>query len=309
MVAEQIGYEVDGMKTTKLLSLAGIALLTLSQPAWAAPHGGTGGFGGGHFVGGGSSRGHFGGFAAGGIRAGPAFSDGGARFGGRSAGAVTQTPQQFYYYSGARTSGLTQHAFVQHAPDRSTTPHAGSRTTVTHQQNRAPSTAKQDGRIGKSQMTAAAVRRAIANHNVARHDANWHRDWNKHRFHRNNGRVFVFLDGFWWGLSPAYFPWAYYPYYANGDYPYDYYSSPYDYDDYDDQSAYTDSDQYGNNATLSAVQSELAKLGSYQGQIDGVEGDETQAALARYQQDHDLSVTGTLTGATLQSLGLPKTAG
>ncbi len=65
----------------------------------------------------------------------------------------------------------------------------------------------------------------------------------------------------------------------------------------------------GNSATLSAVQSELAKLGYYQGQIDGVEGDETEAALARYQQDHDLSVTGTLTAATLQSLGLPQTAG
>jgi hypothetical protein len=158
-------------------------------------------------------------------------------------------------------------------------------------------------------MTATAIRRAVANHHVARHDANWHRDWNKHQFHHHNGLVFVFLDGFWWGLSPAYFPWDYPPYDAYGDYPYDYYSSPYDNYEYDDQSAYPDSDQYGNDATLSAVQSELAKLGYYQGQIDGVEGDETQAALARYQQDHDLSVTGTLTAATLQSLGLTQKAG
>jgi peptidoglycan hydrolase-like protein with peptidoglycan-binding domain len=54
---------------------------------------------------------------------------------------------------------------------------------------------------------------------------------------------------------------------------------------------------------VSDVQSRLAKLGYYHGGIDGMMGDQTEAALARYQQDHDLSVTGTLTSATLQSLG------
>ncbi len=230
------------MKKIKLITLAGTALVGLSQLMWAGPRGGgghVGGFAGGAHFGGGHVSSY-----AGGFRGAPLSSGGGARFNGGTVGAVTRTPQQFYYYSGNRTSGLTQHAFIQQTPNRSTTQYTGSRTTVTHQQNRAPSAARQDSRIGKSQMTAAAVRRAIANRNVARHDANWHRDWNKHRFHRHNGLVFVFLDDFWWGLSPAYFPWAYYPYYAYGDYPYDYYSSPYDYYDYDDQSAYTDSDQY-----------------------------------------------------------------
>jgi putative peptidoglycan binding protein len=73
---------------------------------------------------------------------------------------------------------------------------------------------------------------------------------------------------------------------------------------YDDHSAYVDSDRYGNNATVREVQSALAKLRYYRGAIDGIVGDETQAALARYQEDRDLSVTGTLTAATLQSLGL-----
>jgi peptidoglycan hydrolase-like protein with peptidoglycan-binding domain len=59
---------------------------------------------------------------------------------------------------------------------------------------------------------------------------------------------------------------------------------------------------------VSAVQSELAKLGYYHGAVDGIVGDETEAAIARYQADHDLSVTGTLTAATLQALGLPRTA-
>jgi His-Xaa-Ser repeat protein HxsA len=126
--------------------------------------------------------------------------------------------------------------------------------------------------------------------------------------------VFVFIDGFWWGL----YPWDYYPNYAYG-YPYDYDNSyPYDsyngypysyYDssypsDYDEQPSYTDSQQFVPNATVSAVQSELAKLRYYNGAIDGTLGDQTEAALARYQEDNDLSVTGTVDAATLQALGI-----
>jgi Putative peptidoglycan binding domain len=303
--------EIYVMKKIRLLSLTGAALVGFGSTAWAGPHGGGGGFaGGGHF-----SGSHFGSYA-GGPHAAPAFS-GGARFSGRSDGALTRAPHQFSYYSGARMSGLTQHAFVRQPPSRSVTANAGSRPTMSPQQTRATSLARQNARVGNSQMTAAAVRRAIANHNVfARHDGNWHRDWDKHRFHFHQGHVFVFIDGFWWGLDPWFYSnYAYdYPYDSYGYNPYGYYNdSPYDYYNYypsndDDQPAYTGSDQYGDNATVSAVQSQLAKLGYYRGAIDGVEGDETQAALARYQEDHDLSVTGTLTAATLQSLGLRRSA-
>jgi len=55
---------------------------------------------------------------------------------------------------------------------------------------------------------------------------------------------------------------------------------------------------------VSAVQSQLAKLGYYHGPIDGTLGDQTEDALARYEEDHDLSVTGTPTAAALQSLGV-----
>jgi Putative peptidoglycan binding domain len=150
-------------------------------------------------------------------------------------------------------------------------------------------------------------------HVVARHSADWHRDWDRRHGHFHHGQVFVFIEGFWWGLDPGFYPYyAYgnYPYddygYANNGYRYDYYEySPYN---YDDEQGYAPSDQDANNATVSAVQSKLAKLGYYRGAIDGVVGDETQAALARYQEKHDLSVTGTLTAATLQSLGLQQTA-
>jgi len=161
--------------------------------------------------------------------------------------------------------------------------------------------------------SSAAVRRAMANHRVfARHDGNWHHDWDKHHAHFDHGHVFVFTDGFWWGL----YPWDYYPYDAYGSYPSDSYGDPYDYNDYPYGSYdYNTQDPYSyysgyaaptqsSNAVVSSVQSELAKRGYYRGAVDGVTGDETEAALARYQEDNDLSVTGTVTAATLQSLGL-----
>ena len=69
----------------------------------------------------------------------------------------------------------------------------------------------------------------MANHRVfARHDGNWHHDWDRHRAHFDHGHVFVFTDGFWWGL----YPWDYYPYDAYSSYPSDYYGYPYGYNDY-----------------------------------------------------------------------------
>jgi len=77
MATKRIGSEIYSMKKNKLLTLIGTTLVALSPAAWAAPHGGGGGFaGGGHF--GGS---HFGGYS-GGPHAAPAFSGGGARFSG-----------------------------------------------------------------------------------------------------------------------------------------------------------------------------------------------------------------------------------
>jgi Putative peptidoglycan binding domain len=308
MAAKRIGSEIYTMKKNKLLTLIGTALVGLGSSAWAGPHGGGGGFGGG---------GHFGGYS-GGAHAAPAFSGGGARFsvggprfgGGahfnsRSMGGLSRAPR--FYYRGAGVPAVRPHEFTG-SVTRSTTPFVG-RTAISRQSNRVGTVAGRN-RVSEPRNSTAANRQSfIRNHAFAQHDGNWHRDWNKRRAHFDHGHVFVFINGLWWGL----YPWDYYPYYAYSYYPYDYYDYPYDYydyypSDYDDQSAYVNSDQYGNNATVSAVQSQLANLGYYRGAIDGVEGDETQAALARYQEDHDLSVTGTLTAATLQSLGLAQTA-
>ena len=159
---------------------------------------------------------------------------------------------------------------------------------------------------------------AIAdNRTSGRHDGNWHRDWDRHHFHHWGGHWWGWYGGYWIGFDPWLYPFDYYPwdYY---EYPYDYnyngYPSGY-YDSYDSDpyNYYDDSSSVGSaqssNPTVSALQSKLEQLGYYHGFVNGVLGDETEAAIARYQEDHDLSVTGTVTAAVLQSLGLPQAAG
>ncbi len=52
------------------------------------------------------------------------------------------------------------------------------------------------------------------------------------------------------------------------------------------------------------VQNRLRQAGAYNGQIDGIWGADSQAALERYQQSHQLQVTGQLNQATAATLGL-----
>ena len=325
------------MKTTILLGLISTAVVALSLPAWAGGgfHGGGfhgGGVGGG-FRGGGSGAGGFragalaaqpiaggvgsrgGGvgfgsprFGGGGFRAAPS-GYGGTHFAARSLGGPAGAFR--YYNGGSRTSVARTSQFSGRA-NQSMKSNAGRNATVARQPNRPASLTKQNMTTSNTQ-SSAAVRKAMANHRVfARHDGNWHHDWDKHRAHFDHSHVFVFADGFWWGLYPG----DYYPYDAYGSYPSDYYDYPYGYNDYpyDSSDAYTQ-DPYSyytgyaspaksDNAVVSSVQSQLTKLGYYRDAVDGVAGDETQAALARYQEDNDLSVTGTVTAATLQSLGL-----
>src|SRR5713101_5952230 len=280
-------------------------------------HFGGGGFHGGGFSGVGLAAGGvgargggvgFGGMRGGGFRAAP-YRYGGTHFAGSSFGGPTGAFR--YYNGGSQTSAARTYQFSGRR-NQSMKSYADRNATVARQQNRSASLTRQNMRTSNAQ-SSAAVRRAMANHRVfARHDGNWHHDWDRHHAHFDHGHVFVFTDGFWWGL----YPWDYYPYDAYGSYPSDYYGYPNGYDDY----PYDSSDSYTQNpysyyngyaspaqsrdAAVSSVQSQLAKLGYYHGEVDGVAGDETQAAIARYQEDKDLSVTGTVTAATLQSLGV-----
>jgi hypothetical protein len=313
------------MKKFRLLSFVAITFIGFAQPTWAG-RGGGGGFGGGHFGGGGFSGGHFSGggfgggrFSGGGFRSAPGFYGRGAYFSGRSVG---ESSRPYSYYGGPRMSAANQRGSavtvgrsaspwagrVPTANRQPTSPSAGRVSTANRQSNRAGSTVARNRVSNPRTSTSTAANRQsfLKNHAFAHHDGNWHRDWDKHRAHFDHHRVFVFADGFWWGLYPGDFygsdPYDYG--YPSDDYSYGY-PSDYSYDypyDYYNPSSY---DYSGNqsNPTVGQVQLQLAKLGYYHGAIDGIQGDQTEAALARYQQDNDLSVTGTVTSATLQSLG------
>src|SRR5947208_1984721 len=116
MATKQISCELYGMKKIKLFSLVTTALVSISQPTWAGPHGGGGGFGGG---------GHFAGVSGGGSRAAPAFSGGGARFGGRTVGGFASAPQFYraphFHYASTRMSAAGPHPFTR-SRTRSVTP-------------------------------------------------------------------------------------------------------------------------------------------------------------------------------------------
>jgi hypothetical protein len=259
----------EGMKIRQMITLAaGITSVALSPVAWAAGHGGGGGFASGGFHGGGGFHG------SGNVGGGVGTRGGGVGFGGmRVPGRVPS-----FEGAGPRFSsfGHPSHARPQLGSS------LGSRPAIARQS---------DQRFSN-----------VRNHVVSQHDANWHNDWDKRHAHFDHNRFFVFIDGFWCGLDAGYFPWDYLPYYPNDYYPFDYYTDT-DPHDYNDTNYNVDS---GDSATVQTVQMQLARLGYYNGSIDGVFGPSTRDAVAKYQIANQLNVTGSLSRDTLQSLGLPQ---
>jgi Putative peptidoglycan binding domain len=170
--------------------------------------------------------------------------------------------------------------------------------------NRAPNTApvaRSSGNIAQRGLNGRT------DHISERHPAtNWHSDWDRHHAHYFHHRFFVFDDGFWFGLDDGFYPWDYYPYYAFDYYPYDYYPGYYaDVEPYYNNEGVTYNNVPSPDSTVTAVQTRLTQLGYYNGPADGIYGPLTRDAVARYQTDKNLQVTGNLSTVTLQSLGVP----
>jgi len=264
--------EFEGVKIRQIITLmVGITSVALSPVTWAAGHGGGGGGG----FGGGGSRGD--GFSGGGhLGGGVGTRGGGVGFGGmRVPGRVPN-----FEGAGPRFSSFGHPSHLQ--PQRGSSAIQASRPAIARQL---------DQRFSN-----------IRNHIATRHDANWHGDWDRRHAHFDHGRFFVFSDGFWFGLDAGYYSCDYFPYYANDYYPYDYYTGvdPYDYngDHYNVDAA--------DSAAVQAVQMQLARLGYYNGSIDGIYGPSTRDAVAKYQIANQLNVTGSLSPDTLHSLRLPQ---
>jgi hypothetical protein len=282
------------MKIRQLISLmVGITAVALGPIAWAAGHGGGGGgFGGGGFGGGGHSGGG-GGFGGGGHFGGGGGFHGGAFRGGVPVPGGAGTRGGGVGFGGMRGRGG--------APTfEGTGPRFSSFGHPSHIQSQASDARAQSSRPEVARQSDQRFS-GLRNHVVARHDTNWHNDWDRRHVHFDHGRFFVFLDGFWCGLDDGFFPWDYLPYYPDDYYPYDYYTNtdPYDYNGttYDLGS--------GDSTTVQAVQTQLFNLGYYSGSIDGIFGPTTRDAVAKYQIANHLNVTGSLSPDTLASLGLP----
>src|SRR6267143_855403 len=276
------------MKKLKLLSLVGITSIALTHAGLAAGHGGGGGghFGGGGFHGGGFHGGGFGGGHAGGARF------GGGHFGGRGGP----------HFGGQGFSGRPGYHYSRGM--RFTNSRAGQLRSPVH---RSPSVARPNRGITNSAMRQSRTSGRSAfngrmGHIAERHDANWHRDWDRQHAHFFRNRFFVFDNGFWFGLDPGFFPWDYYPYYAYDYYPYDYYTGVQP----DDNAAPAYSGAPVADPTVTAVQTQLTQLGYYNGPVDGIFGPLTRDAVAKYQIAKHLDVTGSLSAQTLQAFGLPQ---
>ncbi len=128
---------------------------------------------------------------------------------------------------------------------------------------------------------------AGSNYQVFRnYRSEWHdRDWWGHRYSRVGffgGGCYYWNAGFWypaWGYDPGY---SYYPY----DGPiYGYNNLPPD-------------------QVIGNVQAALQQQGYYHGEVDGLLGPLTRAAIADYQRDRGLYITSAIDQPTLASLGM-----
>src|SRR5437016_2363019 len=301
------------MKIKAIFGLVSLLLFAAASQPLEARGGGGGGGGGGGFHGGGFGGGggfHSGGFRSGGFGGRVGSRGGGVGFGGaRFSGGVPN-----FAGAGPRFSSFGRPSYRQSVytgrPSRSVTPARGATTASNRPQNRFSSTRNEVGQrpavasnraaiASASRSSGTAAQRGLngrTDHIAERHDANWHRDWDRRHAHFFHNRFFVFDDGFWFGLDAGFYPWDYLPYYADDYYPYDYYADDQPYDNTGAPVA---------DPTVQAVQTQLMQLGYYTGPLDGVFGPTTRDAVVKYQVAKRLSVTGSLSPDTLQSLGLP----
>jgi hypothetical protein len=142
-------------------------------------------------------------------------------------------------------------------------------------------TYNQNYRIRGSENWQGREYAAFQNYRGEWHDQGW---WQYHynRIVLISGGWYFWNAGYWapaWGYNSSA---AYYPY--NGPI-YAYNNLP-------------------PNQVIANVQSTLQAQGYYQGEVDGLLGPETRAALANYQQAHGLYTTEAIDQPTLRSLGM-----
>ena len=119
---------------------------------------------------------------------------------------------------------------------------------------------------------------------------NYHSEWHERDWWISHQPRIIFVFGGWYFWNAGYWcpAWGYDPY---AFYAYD---GP----------IYAGSPEMDPGQVVANVQAALQEQGYYDGEVDGVLGPLTRAAIARYQQDHGLYATSAIDEPTLESLGL-----
>ena len=139
---------------------------------------------------------------------------------------------------------------------------------------------EQNRRITGSELWGGPNYHAFRNYRPVWHERNW---WNS----RYNRFVFAYGGWYYWNAGWWYPAWGYAP---NSYYAYD--GPIYAYND-------LPPDQ-----VVANVQTALQQQGYYRGDVDGLLGPLTRAAIATYQRDHGLYVTSAIDRPTLEALGM-----
>jgi putative peptidoglycan binding protein len=164
-----------------------------------------------------------------------------------------------------------------------TPPRTWSRQNATNRQRLDPQTKE---RLRNWHGKTAGWHDAKRNHKDHWQDRKHH----EHDWWRHHCDAIVFVGGGFWGWYDGWWypAWGYDPYYSY----YDYNGPIYGYDGLQPDEVIAD------------VQAALQQLGYYAYAVDGVLGPATETAIANYQRDYGLTVTGAIDPATVTSLGL-----
>ena len=199
---------------------------------------------------------------------------------GHAVGAGAQHAQHAYT-GGTRNTGGARVTARTGTSSQTFRPQHYNLSTRTRPTSIAPAVTYRAGsRIQGSQNWQGSGYTAFRSYTPQWHDRNW---WGS----RYNRIVFVFGSPYYWDSGYWYPAWGYD---SNAYYAYD--GPIYAYND-------LPPDQ-----VIANVQAALQAQGYYQGEVDGVLGPLTRAAIANYQRDQGLYITSAIDEPTLASLGM-----
>jgi len=213
---------------------------------------------------------------------------------GTPKGHVNTNPQLQTHHNLSNNPQLQTHHKVSKAP-LSTLPAIQSNTPGSHTQHHVqhfnlankpnpniPNVKFQaNNRIHGAQNWKGQKYAAFRNYSAQWHDRDWWKDHHHNILFISGG--WYFWDGGYWYPAWGYAPDAYYAF---------------------DGPIYAGSEEMDPGQVVANVQAALQEQGFYHGEVDGILGPQTRAALAEYQSANSMEPTGAIDEPTLESLNM-----